>query len=52
MFPHEMGVGGGGEAIVEGKGYKPSKSGSLVYLNGGDDLGKPLSRVEKEVLNS
>lgn len=27
-------------------GYKPSHSGSVVYLNGGDDLSVPLSRVE------
>ncbi len=47
MFPHEMGEAGGGGAIVPGKGYEPSKKGSLIYLNGGNDLGKPLSRVEK-----
>ncbi|HYV90909.1 MAG TPA: VOC family protein [Chitinophagales bacterium] len=47
MFPHEMVEAGGGGAIVEGKGYKPSKTGSLVYLSGGADLSKPLSRVEK-----
>jgi predicted enzyme related to lactoylglutathione lyase len=27
-------------------GYKPAHSGSVVYLNGGDDLSTPLSRVE------
>jgi uncharacterized protein len=27
-------------------GYQPSHSGSVVYLNGGDDLSVPLSRVE------
>ena len=37
------GVGG---AIVSGEGYKPSQKGSLVYLNGGDNLETPLSRVE------
>src|SRR5258708_30346091 len=40
-------VPGGGGAIVEGKDYKPSKKGSLVYLSCGNDLTKPLSRVEK-----
>lgn len=40
----EPGVVGG--AIVEGEGYEPNQSGSLVYLNGGDDLATPLSRVE------
>jgi uncharacterized protein len=37
------GVGG---AIVHMEGYKPSHSGSIAYLNGGDDLSVPLSRVE------
>ena len=27
-------------------GYKPAHSGSVVYLNGGEDLSVPLSRVE------
>jgi uncharacterized protein len=27
-------------------GYKPGQTGSVVYLNGGDDLSVPLSRVE------
>jgi predicted enzyme related to lactoylglutathione lyase len=40
----EDGVGG---AICCGEGYKPSAEGTLVYLNGGDDLSVPLSRVEK-----
>ena len=35
-----------GGAIVEGEGYEPAASGSIVYLNGGDDLATPLSRVE------
>lgn len=45
MLPCDMmeGVGGG---IVQGAGYEPSATGSLVYLNGGDDLSGPLSRVE------
>ncbi|MEP2773716.1 MAG: VOC family protein [Fulvivirga sp.] len=37
------GVGG---ALVKGEGYKPSADGALVYLNGGDDLSKPLAKVE------
>lgn len=44
----QEGVGG---AIVhvhdKNAGYKPSHSGSVVYLNGGDDLSVPLSRVER-----
>ena len=35
-----------GGAVVEGDGYEPSKTGSIVYLNGGDDLSTPLGRVE------
>ncbi len=40
----EDGVGG---ALVAGDGYSPSADGALVYLNGGEDLNTPLSRVEK-----
>ncbi len=45
MLPSDMqnGVGGG---IVQGPGFEPSQRGSLIYLNGGDDLSDPLSRVE------
>ncbi len=44
FFPSdEKGVGG---CIIKGEGYTPSESGSLVYLNGGEDLSDPLSRVE------
>src|SRR6476619_6625310 len=39
----ENGVGGG---IVEGEGFEPSMKGTLVYLNAGEDLSNPLSRVE------
>lgn len=46
MLPADMqnGVGGG---IVEGAGFEPSDKGPLIYLNGGDDLSLPLSKVEK-----
>lgn len=46
MLPADMqnGVGGG---IVEGEGFEPSTKGALIYLNGGDDLSVPLSKVEK-----
>jgi uncharacterized protein len=44
-FPYEIGAGGGC-SIVEFEDYHPCLNGSLVYLNGGDDLGIPLSRVE------
>ncbi len=39
--------GGVGGAVCQGEGYKPSATGSLVYLNGGEDLSTPLGRVEK-----
>lgn len=43
FLPHaQEGVGG---ALVEGSGYEPSDRGSLIYLNGGDDLDSPLSKV-------
>jgi predicted enzyme related to lactoylglutathione lyase len=43
MFPAEDGVGG---AIIAGEGYVPSTKGSVVYLNGGEDLNDVLNRVE------
>ena len=46
FFPAEMEIGGIGGCIIQGEGYEPSPKGSLVYLNGGDDLGIPLSKVE------
>ena len=44
IFQSEDGVGG---AVVSGDGYEPTDKGSLIYLNGGEDLAAPLSRVEK-----
>ncbi|MBU1094881.1 MAG: lactoylglutathione lyase [Ignavibacteriae bacterium HGW-Ignavibacteriae-2] len=38
------GVGG---ALVRSEMHKPSAEGAVVYLNGGEDLTTPLSRVEK-----
>ncbi len=35
-----------GGAIVHGDGAAPSQSGTVVYLNGGDDLAVMLSRVQ------
>jgi uncharacterized protein len=46
FFPADMENGIGG-CIVEGQGYEPTNKGSLIYLNGGDDLSVPLSKVEK-----
>ena len=39
----ENGVGG---AVCSGEDYKPSADGTVPYLNGGDDLGNILDRVE------
>ncbi|MGH2538289.1 MAG: VOC family protein [Candidatus Promineifilaceae bacterium] len=44
MLPGERGVVSG--ALVKGEGYTPSQEGVVVYLNGGDDLGVLLDRVE------
>ena len=46
FFPAELQTGGIGGCIIHGEGYEPSLNGSLVYLNGGNDLSMPLSKVE------
>lgn len=46
VFPADMETGGVSGSIITGPGYEPSQAGSLVYLNGGDDLSIPLARVE------
>lgn len=46
FFPAEMETGGIGGCIIQGQGYEPLLNGTLVYLNGGEDLGTPLSKVE------
>ncbi len=43
MFPAEDGVGG---ALIRGDGYVPSTVGTVVYLNGGEDLSSVLNKVE------
>ena len=44
QFPaDEGGVSG---AVVAGEGYVPSADGSLIYLNGSDDLNTILQRVD------
>lgn len=45
FIPYDHGNGIGG-TICAGEGYRPSANGVKVYLNGGDDLGPMLSRVE------
>ena len=43
VLPFQDGVGG---ALMQGDGYTPSQQGSVIYLNGGDDLSVPLGKVE------
>ncbi|MEO5978835.1 MAG: VOC family protein [Chryseolinea sp.] len=47
VFPADMQNGQVGGALSEGGGCEPSSKGALIYLNGGDDLSVPLSKVEK-----
>ncbi len=47
MFAYDNDNNGVGGGIIEMEGVKPSAEGVTVYLNGGDDLSAPLSRVEK-----
>ena len=47
MFTYDEDNNAVGGGIIEMEGYTPSQIGVLVYLNGGDDLSLPLSRVEK-----
>jgi len=43
MLPADNdGVGGG---LAQGEGFEPSTKGTIVYLNGGEDLSIPLSKV-------
>jgi predicted enzyme related to lactoylglutathione lyase len=44
FFPGQQGEVSG--AVVAGEGYVPGDKGTLVYLNGGDDLNNVLSKVE------
>lgn len=46
MLPYDMQNNGVGGGLVEMEGFNPSQEGTTVYLNGGDDLSDPLSRVE------
>jgi len=46
FLPCDMQNGGVGGGLVEGEGFEPSMNGTVVYLNGGDDLSVPLSKVE------
>ncbi len=43
LFPYDQTSVSG--ALVMAEGYKPNSEGGIVYLNGGDDLSRPLQRV-------
>lgn len=45
LFPHDDKTSVSG-AIIHGMDFKPSKEGSIVYLNGGDNLATALSKVK------
>jgi predicted enzyme related to lactoylglutathione lyase len=44
FFPTDGGIGG---ALVMGQGCIPSETGTLVYLNGGNDLMTILQKIEE-----
>ncbi|MEC5325722.1 VOC family protein [Aurantimonas sp. A3-2-R12] len=43
-FPFAPGIASG--SLRENKEHKPGATGTMVYLDGGDDLSVPLARVE------
>ena len=47
FFHADLENGSVGGSITEMEGFEPSNKGSLVYLNGGNDLSIVLSRVER-----
>jgi uncharacterized protein len=46
IFPLDIKALGGGLALVEGAGYEPTDTGSIIYIDRGENLDGPLSRVE------
>ena len=47
MLPADMMSGGFGGGLTQGEDFEPSDKGTIVYLNGGEDLGVSLSKVEQ-----
>ncbi len=43
IFDHEDPAVGG--MLVQAEGYEPTKTGAVIYLNGGDDLSVPLEKA-------
>jgi predicted enzyme related to lactoylglutathione lyase len=46
FLPFDQENGGIGGGLIQAKGQVPSSQGCTLYLDGGDDLSIPLSRVE------
>jgi predicted enzyme related to lactoylglutathione lyase len=46
IFPLDVKALGAGLALVEGTGYEPTDAGSIIYIDRGESLDGPLSRVE------
>jgi predicted enzyme related to lactoylglutathione lyase len=46
IFPLDVKALGAGLALVEGTGYEPTDTGSILYIDRGESLDGPLSRVE------
>ncbi len=46
FFPEDREQYGSCGSLIYEKGRKPSQEGTVVYLNAGDDLSEPLSKVE------
>jgi uncharacterized protein len=46
MFPSDMQSGAVGGGLMQSEGFLPSLNGTVVYLNGGEDLSVPLSKIE------
>jgi uncharacterized protein len=47
MLPADMMNGGVGGGLAQGEGFEPSDKGTIVYLNGGEDLTVSLNKVEQ-----
>jgi predicted enzyme related to lactoylglutathione lyase len=46
-FPGEMGNGKVSGALVKSKNHKPSKSGTVIYLNANPRMSSVVGRIEK-----
>ena len=46
MLPADMQNGGVGGGLMQSEGFNPAMDGTVVYLDGGEDLSVSLSKVE------